>query len=55
MTIVAGGKMQGGHVSVISVPWEGTRCSVTDRLTACLAEIQTTRKRSCASRFEVVF
>lgn len=55
MTIVAGGKMQGGHVSVISVPWEGTRCSVTDRLTACLAEFQTTGNRSCVSRFEVVF
>lgn len=37
MTIVAGGKLQGGHVSVISVPWEGTRCSVMGRVTACLA------------------
>lgn len=34
MTTVAAVKMQGGHVSVTSVPWEGTRCS----LTACLAE-----------------
>lgn len=41
MRIVASGKMQGGNVSVTSVPWEGTRCSVTDRLTARLDEIQT--------------
>lgn len=29
--------MQGGHVGVISVPWEGTRCSVADRLSGCAA------------------
>ncbi len=32
MTTVAGGKMQGGHVCVFSVPWEATRCSAPDCL-----------------------
>lgn len=40
MTILAAGEMQGDHVYVISVPRESTRC-VTDRLTACQAEILT--------------
>lgn len=37
--------MQGGNVSVISVPWEGTRCSVTDRQTAltCMGQQQVWR------------
>lgn len=41
MTIEAGGKIHSGNISVVSVPWEGTRCSVTDRLTACVTEILT--------------
>lgn len=51
MMIGVAGKLQGGHISVISVPWEGTRCSETDTL-SCLAEIlmiTTTELRICGT------
>lgn len=44
MTVVAGGKMQGGHVSVTLVPWEGTRYSTADWLCSLYPDFSSIRE-----------
>lgn len=42
------------QVSVISVPWECTRCSVSDTM-ACLVEILMTELRICGTQLSIFF